>query len=184
MKNTPLLSASNNYTRNPSTSRLDEAIIQTENAEDISSAIIAIGHWLRHCFNMPAKFPLFCHRPGLRAVRSERREAIAVVLLALLRNLEVDSLLIGYRQPDGQFVGLTMQDIALESGLGQRRCERVIFKLKRVGALEWAVCESGQTPALAFVSIFVEWMAWEAYCWHTEPSSSGQSDPGAGEARS
>ncbi|MDL2226815.1 hypothetical protein LJB86_04090, partial [Deltaproteobacteria bacterium OttesenSCG-928-M10] len=108
--------------------------------------------------------------------RSERREACLWVLLTLFRHLEPESLLIGTEQPDGRFVGLAMRDITLETGLGLRRCERVISDLKQAGALERVGSAPGKPQALAFYRDFIDWLICEASIWEMERNRENQSD--------
>ena len=155
---------------------LDDGFLLAVPVGPLSPAIVRIGRWLKACFNSPPICPLFHHQAGLRQIRSERREACLLVLLTLLRHLEPDSLLIGARQPGGCFVGLAMVEIALETGLGLRRCERVISDLKRAEALERVNSVPGRPPALAFCRTFIDWLTREASVWEMEQNGTEQSD--------
>ncbi len=86
-------------------------------------------------FFSPGKCPLF--RPySERQLRSERREAIQVVLEFLLSRLDLASLCIGTPTLKDGFIDLDMKTIVLGTGLGQRRCERAIASLKKLGLIE------------------------------------------------
>ena len=67
-----------------------------------------------------------------RKTRSERREAIIVVLEALLKHMDLATLQMGMPSKNG-FIDLDMSTIVKESGLNQRRCERAIAQLKVAG---------------------------------------------------
>lgn len=168
MDNQPPFRGGNRCGHDPHRPRFGHAIVKTETTGSLSELINCITPWLETCFESPARFPQFCKRTGSRVVRSERREAVIVVLLTLLRHLEPESLLIGSRLPGGRFVGLSMRDIALETGLGQRRCERAISELIRAKALERRFQGPNQPQVLAFASIFFEWMVWESCLWGME----------------
>ena len=140
--------------------------------------------WLRDWFNSPSKCPLFNRGPDLRMMRSQRREACLTVLLVLLRYLDETSLCVGFLHPNGQFQGLAPKYIVLATGLGQRRCERVISDLKKVQALEMRSPGPGQRPVLAFTARFMEWMLWESSLWALEHGQAGsQSASDCGEDR-
>ena len=68
-----------------------------------------------------------------RQTRSERREAVQVVLEALLSHLDLSSLCVGTPTPANGFIDLDMKTIIKITGLGQRRCERAIAQLKGAG---------------------------------------------------
>ena len=135
--------------------------------------------WLQACFKSPPKCPLFHRWPDSKWVRSERRTACLTVLLTLLRHLDPTTLGIGFLHSNGQFQNLAMKHIVLGTGLGQRRCERVITDLKKIRALEMKSPGHGQRPVLAFSPRFVEWMIWEYSLWVLEHGKSA-SDCGGG----
>jgi len=83
-------------------------------------------------FFFPDKCPQLQSSPG-RQTRSERREAIQVVLEALLSRLDLSSLCVGTPTPASGFIDLDMKTIVNITGLGQRRCERAIGQLKEAG---------------------------------------------------
>jgi hypothetical protein len=86
-------------------------------------------------FFSPEKCPLF--RPeSERQLRSERREAIQVVLEFLLSRLDLASLCVGVPTMKNGFIDLDMTAIVEGTGLGQRRCERAIGNLKEAGFME------------------------------------------------
>lgn len=146
--------------------------------------IAIIQDWLNDCFNAPPKCPLFNRWPDLRLIRRQRREACLTLLRTLIRHLDRTTLCFGFLHPNGQFQNLTMKHIVLETGLGQRRCERVIVDLKALQALEMKSPGQGQCPALAFTERFVEWMLWSSSLWAMEHGrQSGQSASGPDEVR-
>jgi len=71
-----------------------------------------------------------------RQTRSERREAIQVVLEYLLSRLDLVSLRVGVPNLTGNFKNMDMNTIVEGTGLGQRRCERAIAELKAAGFME------------------------------------------------
>ena len=133
---------------------------------EIRTAIIQ--DWLEDCFNSPPKCPLFNRWPDLRLIRRQRREACLTLLRTLIRHLDRTTLCFGFLHPNGQFQNLTMKHVVLETGLGQRRCERVIVDLKGLQALEMKSPGQGQRPTLAFTERFVEWMLWSSSLWAME----------------
>jgi hypothetical protein len=86
-------------------------------------------------FFAPEKCPLF-RADSERQLRSERREAIQVVLEFLLSRLDLASLCVGTPTMKDGFIDLDMKTIALGTGLGQRRCERAIRNLKGAGFMD------------------------------------------------
>ena len=127
-----------------------------------------VQKWLRSCFQSPPKCPLFNRWPDLKQVRSQRREACLTVLLTLLRHLDPNTLCVGFLHPNGQFQALAPKYIVMETGLGQRRCERAISDLKKAQALEVKSPGHDQRPILAFTERFMEWMLWESSLWALE----------------
>lgn len=89
----------------------------------------------RKWFFNPQKCPLFKSKTG-RNLRSERREAIQVVLEYLLSRLDLATLCIGSPTLNVGFVDLDMGAIVAGTGLSQRRCERAIASLKAAGFME------------------------------------------------
>ena len=174
--NRPPLPSGNRCGHDPRRLWLDDAFLRATPIGPLSPAIIKIQRWLKACFISPPVCPLFHHQAGLRQIRSERREACLLVLPTLFRHLEPESLLIGTQQPDGRFVSLSMRDIALETGLGLRRCERVISDLKQAGALERVNSATGQSQALALFRDFIDWLICEASIWEMERNRENQSD--------
>lgn len=174
----PVHLSGNRCGHDPRHPRLADGMLRATNAcaGPLSSAIINIGRWLTACFDSASLSPLFSRRSGRRQIRSERREACLMVLMMLLWYLEPETLSIGIRLADGRFAGLLMKDIVRETGLGLRRCERVISDLKRIGALE-RNSAPGQ-PQLAFTRVFIDWISWESSEWELEQFKRGQSDFG------
>ena len=86
-------------------------------------------------FFSPGKCPLF-RTESERQMRSERREAIQVVLEFLLGRLELASLCVGTPTMKDGFIDLDMKAIVEGTGLGQRRCERAIGNLKEAGFMD------------------------------------------------
>jgi len=68
-----------------------------------------------------------------RQTRSERREAVQVVLEYLLSRLDLSTLCVGVPTPSCGFVDVDMKSIVSGTGLGKRRCERAIAQLKTAG---------------------------------------------------
>ncbi len=87
--------------------------------------------WFFH----PGQCPELQTSPN-RQTRSERREAIQIVLEALLKRLDLASLCVGTPTPTDGFVDVDMKTIVSDTGLGQRRCERAIGQLKEAGFLK------------------------------------------------
>ena len=85
----------------------------------------------------PQKCPLL-ETNADRQTRSERREAIQVVLEYLLSRLDLVTLCVGTPTLNNGFVDLDMNSIVEGTGLGQRRCERAIGDLKGAGFMEVA----------------------------------------------
>lgn len=84
-------------------------------------------------------------RPGMcpplqssdaRRTRSERREAIVVVLETLLARLDLASLCCGAPTLAQGFIDVDMRTLVRDSGLGQRRIERAIAHLKDAGFMQ------------------------------------------------
>lgn len=86
--------------------------------------------WYRH----PAKCPPL--RSASRQTRSERREAVQIIIETVLSFLDLASLCLGTPTLDNGFVDVDMQSIIRVSGMGQRRCERAIAALKKAGLME------------------------------------------------
>jgi hypothetical protein len=86
-------------------------------------------------FFAPEKCPLL-RGDSERRLRSERREAIQVVLEFLLSRLDLASLCAGRPTMTDGFIDLDMEAIVAGAGLGRRRCERAIRNLKEAGFME------------------------------------------------
>lgn len=69
-----------------------------------------------------------------RKTRSERREAIIIVIETLLKHMDLATLSIVFLTRQG-FTDIDMKSIVRESGLDKRRCERAINNLKKAGFL-------------------------------------------------
>ena len=83
----------------------------------------------------PKKCKLLQTHPQ-RQTRSERREACQIVIETILSHLDLASLCIGTPTLENGFIDIDMQTIVRDSGLGQRRCERVIALLKEAGFMK------------------------------------------------
>lgn len=70
-----------------------------------------------------------------RKTRTERREAIIIIIETLLKRLDLTTLRVGLPVQNG-FLNIDMKTIVKESGLGQRRCERAIAQLKQAGFIK------------------------------------------------
>ncbi len=86
--------------------------------------------WYKH----PAKCPPLS-RPG-RKIRSERREALQIVIESILSHLDLASLCLGSPTLEHGFIDVDMATLVETAGIGQRRCERAIALLKDAGFLE------------------------------------------------
>ena len=86
--------------------------------------------WYRH----PAKCPPL--QRAKRAIRSERREALQIVIETLLSYLDLASLCLGSPTLDHGFIDIDMKSLVATAGIGQRRIERAIALLKQAGFLE------------------------------------------------
>ena len=115
-------------------------------------------------FYNPAKCPPL--NPKERKTRSERREALQVIVNALLSRLELAALCVTTPTPDNGVIELGMRSIVEIPDLGQRRCERAIAQLKAAGCLavkqprynsaEGKYC--GLRAIRVFTKIFFEWL--------------------------
>lgn len=85
-------------------------------------------------YDQPDLFPKLQSRKG-RRTRSERREAVIIIIETLLIRLDLATMQIGFPGPQG-FVDIDMRTIVRESGLSQRRCERAIAQLKQAGFIK------------------------------------------------
>lgn len=97
----------------------------------LSLAAEKAKEWFFH----PGQCPELQTSPN-RQTRSERREAIQIVLEALLKRLDLASLCVGTPTPADGLVDVDMKTIVADTGLGQRRCERAIGQLKDAGFLK------------------------------------------------
>ena len=86
--------------------------------------------WYKH----PAKCPPLCS--SKRQTRSERREAIQIIIETLLSFLDLASLCLGTPTTDNGFVDVDMKSLVHTSGMNQRRCERALAALKEAGFIE------------------------------------------------
>lgn len=71
-----------------------------------------------------------------RQMRSERREAIQVVLEFMLSRLDLATLCVGTPTMNSGFIDVDMKTVVTGTGLNQRRCERAIRNLKEAGFME------------------------------------------------
>ncbi len=85
-------------------------------------------------YKYPAKCPPLCS--SRRQTRSERREAIQIILETILSFLDLASLCLGTPTLDNGFVDIDMKTLVHASGMSQRRCERAIAALKEAGFIE------------------------------------------------
>ena len=103
---------------------------------------------------------------SLRGLRKERRFACLMVLKVLLRHLDEDTLCIGRSSPELGFIALDMKSIVRETGLNQRRCERAIALLNKMGLLEVRPPQYGHNPTKysglravrAITPALIEWL--------------------------
>ncbi len=89
--------------------------------------------WYFHPKKCP---PLQGHQGG--QTRSERREALQIVIETLLSYLDLASLCLGTPTLDQGFIDIDMKSLVATAGIGQRRIERAIALLKQAGFLEVA----------------------------------------------
>ena len=90
---------------------------------------------LKEWFWNPKKCPELQANPD-RQIRSERREAIQIVLEYLLSRLDLVTLCVGVPTPCHGFIDVDMRSIVAGTGLGKRRCERAIAQLKAAGFMK------------------------------------------------
>lgn len=83
----------------------------------------------------PKKCPPMQSNPK-RRTRSERREACQIVLETILSHLDLASMCLGTPTAASGFIDIDMRAIVRDSGIGQRRCERVITVLKEAGFMK------------------------------------------------
>ena len=83
----------------------------------------------------PKKCPPLQAQPN-RRTRSERREACQVVLETILAHLDLASMCLGTPTAASGFIDIDMRTIVLDSGIGQRRCERAIALFKEAGFMK------------------------------------------------
>ena len=108
-------------------------------------------------FHQPQNSPVF--RGAGRQVRSERREACLAVLSVLLKHLDKSSLRVGLSTAGDGFIGLGLKTLAQESGLGMRRCERALARLKAAGLVASAEPSlSGPFSGPKHASLRVVWL--------------------------
>ena len=86
--------------------------------------------WYYH----PAQCPPLS-RPD-RKIRSERREALQIVIESILSHLDLASLCLGTPTLDHGFIDVDMKTLVATAGIGQRRIERALALLKEAGFLE------------------------------------------------
>lgn len=81
----------------------------------------------------PKRCPPLCN--SSRKTRSERREALQIVIESILSHLDLSSLCLGTPTLDHGFIDVDMGLIVRTAGIGQRRVERAIVMLKDAGFL-------------------------------------------------
>lgn len=84
-------------------------------------------------YDQPEKCFRLNSKPS-RKTRTERREAIVIIIETLLKRLDLTTLRVGLPVRN-KFMDIDMKTIIQESGLGQRRCERAIQHLKNADFL-------------------------------------------------
>ena len=70
---------------------------------------------------------------GPRQKRSERREALGILLSCLVHRVDLATLRVGIPMKGGQFRAYTDQELARMTGLGIRRLERAMQDLVEIG---------------------------------------------------
>lgn len=91
---------------------------------------------IRKYYQDPGTLPLLnAANVSDRQQRSERRESCMAILGCILHYTDLVTLRVGIPQADGSMAGLTMDYLAKQSGLGERRAERAIHDLKAAGII-------------------------------------------------
>ena len=85
-------------------------------------------------YKYPAKCPPL--QRTKRAIRSERREALQIVIETILSHLDLSSLCLGTPTLNNGFIDVDMNALVTTAGIGQRRIERAIVLLKESGFLQ------------------------------------------------
>lgn len=112
----------------------------------------------------PNKCPKLNSRSN-RKTRSERREAIIIIIETLLKRLDLASMRIGLPAQNGCFLDIDIKTIVKESGLGQRRCERAISHLKRAGFLKVSQKHIKQAPGKYIALRAVRIITHDFFAW-------------------
>lgn len=103
----------------------------------LPAILVTAGRKIREWYSNPGKFfGLFKPESEGRLMRSERREAVIIVLETALSFMNLSTMWLGTPTVDKGFVDISMDDFVKRSGLGKRRCERVFALLKRAGLFE------------------------------------------------
>ena len=114
-------------------------------------------------YNEPNRCPKLYSRPN-RQTRSERREAIIIIIETLLKRLDLASSRVGMPAQNG-FLNIDMKTIVKESGLGQRRCERAINHLKHAGFLKVSQKHIKQAPGKYIALRAVRIITHDFFAW-------------------
>jgi hypothetical protein len=70
---------------------------------------------------------------GQRLIRSERREALQSLIVAMLRFLDLPSMRLGAPTLNGGFVGISLDTLIATSRISRRRCMRALADLRGFG---------------------------------------------------
>lgn len=116
---------------NPCSPRLNAAVPIPKGKGGFPRILSLAAERAKAWYFHPAKCPAL-HGTG-RKIRSERREACQIVLEVIFRHLDLASMCLGTPTPASGFIDIDMKTIVRDSGIGQRRCERVITLLREAG---------------------------------------------------
>jgi len=80
-----------------------------------------------------AKDEFFLPQKGQRLVRSERREALQALIVAMLRFLDLPTMCLGTPTLNSGFVSINLSTLATAAEISRRRCMRALADLKEAG---------------------------------------------------
>ncbi len=126
------------------------------------SVITSVIHQIKKFYYDPSRIMTLARAANSkRQTRSERREALVLVLCCIAKYVNVKKgMNVGWQKADGTFQHLTLQNICNQTGLSMSRVQRAVAVIKRVGMLT-VIEQSKQSddgayvglPAIKFVSI-------------------------------
>lgn len=97
--------------------------------------LYSVAEAFKDYYYNPALFPSLNHAVSNRQQRSERREAVIVVMQSILEFLDLSSLRVGIPTKSG-FQPLKLDVLRRRTNLGSRRFERAIQSLRQSGILK------------------------------------------------